>query len=168
MAITFTFDGANKRIAISAAPEDYVNNTLTFSAMDVYSAWKDWCVTGDGLKYEPAFRAIGNDPIGGGVYVGSYFFMQEGWMGVPPEVDNSVLILTGNLYHEVAGASVIDPLPSHTTTLIMQNSALALRTETETGISGLTPEESAKLNGLDVINRNIKKASILVPATEDI
>lgn len=144
MAITFTFDGSNKRITINANPSDYVNNTLTFSAIDVYSAWKEWCVNDVGLQYPPAFRAIGNDPIGDGVYVGSYFFMQDGWMGIPPQVDNTVLVLTGNLYPETAGVMVIDPLPEYTTTLIMQNSALALRTHTESSTSGLTAEEIAQ------------------------
>jgi hypothetical protein len=141
----FSFDGANKRITLIEEAGDLVNGTITFSAMDVYSAWKDWCVNGDGLQYPFAFRAIGNDPIGGGVYVGSYFFIQEGWTVVPPSRDNAVLILKGNLYTEVQGAILLDPLPEYTTTLIMQNSSLTQVSRVETGVSGLTAEESTQL-----------------------
>lgn len=143
--MTFDFDGDNKRITLVPEAGDIVNNTMIFEAIDIYSAWKEWCINDDGLKYTPAFRAIGNDPIGGGVYVGSYFFMQDGWMGVPPSVDNLVIILKGNLYPETAGNMVIDPLPTVNTTLIMQNSSLSQISRVETG-SGLTPEQEARLN----------------------
>ncbi len=145
MAITYSFDGTNKRITLGVEAGDVVDGVVTIQAIDIYSAWKEWCVNGEGTKYSPAFRAIGNDPIGGGVYVGSYFFMQEGWMGIPPSIDNLVIILTGNLYTEVEGAMVIDPLPTVNTTLIMQNSSLSQISRVETGISGLTEEESEKL-----------------------
>jgi len=142
---TCTFDGVNKTITLDADIEDYVNNTITIEVIDMYRAWKDWCINEEGLKYPPAFRAIGNDPIGGGVYVGSYFFMQEGWTGVPPSRDNIVIILKGNLYTEVQGAQVLEPLPEYTTTLIMQNSSLTQVSRVETGVSGLTAEESVRL-----------------------
>ena len=141
---TYVFDGVNKTITLDADESDYVNNTITTEVIDIYRAWKEWCVSGDGLKYPPAFRAIGNDPIGGGVYVGSYFFMQEGWRGVPPSRDNVVLILKGNLYTEVQGAMVLDPLPEYTTTLIMQNSSLT-QTVQISSASALKDDERTKL-----------------------
>ena len=145
--ISFNFEGENRRIYINANEEDYVNGVLTFKAIDIYSAWKNWCVYGDGLKYPRAFRAIGNDQIGSGVHVGSYFFMQDGWKGIPPKKDNVVMVLVGNLYPETVGTQVLDPLPEYTTTLIMQNSSLT-QVVNVSSASSLKDDERAKLMNL--------------------
>ena len=88
----FTFDGPNKRIDVSLG-------TVQFSAAEIYSRWKDWVqespVRG---KYLPAFGlSVGGDSLGGGVLVGAYYFLQNGWVIRPQEADHQ-LIVSGNLF----------------------------------------------------------------------
>ena len=81
------FDPINKRIILDSA---YV------SAAQMYSRWKDWAHTGDNTKYEQAFYALGGDPLGGGLFVASYFFLMNGWKIRPMEA-NHLLIIDGNI-----------------------------------------------------------------------
>ena len=88
----FTFDGPNKRITLSTG-------TVQFSSSEIYSRWKDWCAEdSDRLKYEPAFaNSVGGDSLGGGVLVGAYYFLQNGWVIRPQEADHT-LVVSGNLF----------------------------------------------------------------------
>lgn len=74
---------------------------------DVYSDWKVWATTGDNGKYAQAFLSIGGDPIGGGLYAGSYYFLLNGWRIRPYEGDHT-LTLIGNIFGE-GGAAIITP-----------------------------------------------------------
>ncbi len=88
----FTFDGPNKLVTVS-------NGTSSFSAAEVYSRWKDWVQElPDRGKYLPAFgSSVGGDSLGGGVQVGAYYFLQNGWLIRPQEADHQ-LIVSGNLF----------------------------------------------------------------------
>lgn len=88
----FTFDGPNKRITLSTG-------TVQFSSSEIYSRWKDWCQEdSDRLKYDPAFaNSVGGDSLGGGVLVGAYYFLQNGWVIRPQEADHQ-LVVSGNLF----------------------------------------------------------------------
>lgn len=88
----FTFDGPNKRITLSTG-------TVQFSSSEIYSRWKDWCAEdSDRLKYDPAFaNSVGGDSLGGGVLVGAYYFLQNGWVIRPQEADHQ-LVVSGNLF----------------------------------------------------------------------
>ena len=89
---SFTFDGPSKIISC-------VIGTTTFSAAELYSRWKDWLVEDPSrTRFEPAFSgSVGGEPLGGGVFVGGYFFLQNGWVVRPQEADHQ-LIVSGNLY----------------------------------------------------------------------
>ena len=89
---SFTFDGVNKIITL-------VTGTVQFSSADIYSRWKDWCQEDpDRLKYEPAFdNSVGGNSLGGGVLVGAYYFLQNGWTIRPQEADHQ-LVVSGNLF----------------------------------------------------------------------
>ena len=88
----FTFDGPNKIISCALG-------TYSFSAGEVYSRWKDWLVDEPNrFRFAPAFAgSIGGESLGGGVFVGGYFFLQNGWMIRPQEQDHQ-LIVSGNLF----------------------------------------------------------------------
>lgn len=96
----FTFDGGNKRITIS-------NGTVAFNASAAYSRWKDWCQEdSSNLKYLPAYdTSVGGNDIGGGVEVGEYYFIQNGWVIRPQEADHT-LNVTGNLFPSPADAAI--------------------------------------------------------------
>ena len=88
----FTFDGPNKIISCALG-------TYSFSSSGIYSRWKDWCQDDpERLKFPPAFAgSVGGESLGGGVFVGGYFFLQNGWVIRPMEQDHQ-LIVSGNLF----------------------------------------------------------------------
>lgn len=67
------FDGINKIIYVH--PEVI---SLDIRA-DVYTSWIDWIALRDNLKFLPAIRTTGLDPIGAGVYTGDVYFLINGW-----------------------------------------------------------------------------------------
>jgi hypothetical protein len=144
MAISYQFDGATRTIAIQADPADYINNTLTVRAQDIYSRWKDWCQTESGLQYRPAFDALGMFPISGSVNTGSYYLLRtdHNWHIHPPAVDGVVLIIEGNLYPYVVGDRLIQQQPGITTTTLLQTSSL---TEVVVTSDGLNSAQAALL-----------------------
>lgn len=95
------FDGPNRLIILEAADGDAIE------AVDIYSRWKDWVVSGSGALYPEAFSVIGGEPLGGGLFAGSYFFLNspQGWLIRPREASH-VLTISGNLYPQTAGAPV--------------------------------------------------------------
>lgn len=95
-----TFDPVNKRIVLDSA---YA------TAGQIYSRWKEWVLTGDNTKYEQAFSVLGGDPLGGGLFVASYFFLMNGWRIRPMEADHT-LILEGNIAVLGGGVPVVQTL----------------------------------------------------------
>jgi hypothetical protein len=100
--MAITFDPINKRIVLDTA---YV------TAGQVYSRWKEWVLTGGNTKYEQAFSCLGGDPLGGGLFVASYFFLMNGWRIRPMEA-NHTLILEGNIAVLGGGVPVVQTLGS--------------------------------------------------------
>jgi hypothetical protein len=90
-----SFDGVNKLI--------YVNYGETFLDVktDVYSAWKEWVLDPEHFNsaYEQAIRAVGGDPTVGGSYLGTTYFLMNGWRMKTWEGDHR-LQLAGNLFTE--------------------------------------------------------------------
>jgi hypothetical protein len=84
------FDGVLKRITIAPGV-----TTLSVK-VDLYSDWKEWSLIYDNMKYLPAFRSIGGDPVGGGLYAGDMYFLMNGWQII---IDHAVA-LSGILYHD--------------------------------------------------------------------
>ena len=93
------FDPTNKRIILDSA---YI------SAAQMYSRWKEWVQTGENSKYEQAFYALGGDPLGGGLFVASYFFLMNGWR-IRPMESNHTLIIDGNIGVYGGGAQPVVP-----------------------------------------------------------
>jgi hypothetical protein len=86
-----TFNGPAKLIIVD------LGITEIDVKVDLYSDWKEWAIVGDNSKYPIALSAIGGDPIGGGRFLGSTFFLENGWKIRPYEGDHT-LVVTGNLY----------------------------------------------------------------------
>ena len=150
-----TFDGPNTTITLDTG-------VTTVSVAGLYSDWKEWVALTDNAKYAQAFRVIGGDPLGGGISAGSYFFLQnqKGWRIRPPEED-IILELQGNLF----GESTVDPIIIPTIGAF--NTQVRLSTSSLTQVVEST-DASAITADLDVINRGVQKASLLVPHTENI
>lgn len=88
----FTFDGPNKIITLGSG-------VVQMASSAIYSRWKDWLQESpDRLKYDAAFAgSVGGDSLGGGVLVGAYYFLQNGWVIRPQESDHT-LVVSGNVF----------------------------------------------------------------------
>ncbi len=155
----FIFDGVNRKIRIDAENDYNIINGqrwYEFSVVELYSAWKRWVQAGEGAKFPPAFMVIGGQDIGGGIAVGSYIFMNttEGWVGVPPDVDDIIVKIEGNLYPDVAGNPVMEKHPQFTSTLMLSLSNMT-EVVTITSGSGLSQEQDAKLTNINMNTSDI-------------
>jgi hypothetical protein len=87
--INVSFDGATKVMSIGGT-------TSAFTALELYQAYTTWATTNTG--FPSAFTASGDDPTPpGGLYRGSYFFLENGWKVRPREASHT-LIVQGNLF----------------------------------------------------------------------
>lgn len=87
----FLFDGENKLFIAKPGV------TSVDVQVDLYSAYKQEILIGDNSKWPEAIRTAGGDPIGGGVFVGAFFFLMNGFKIRPQEADH-ILVLNGNLF----------------------------------------------------------------------
>lgn len=142
--MAFFFNGSLKRIYITAVSE--------VTTKDLYSAWKDWVITGNNLQYAPAFRTIGGDPTVPGQYSPVYYFLINGWRIV---IDGITVAFSYNLYTEEG-----------TTPILTLNNATALLNNSDVGVIGM--DTISILNALTIINEGIKKASKLIPHNTNI
>lgn len=89
------FDGYNKLIIVHPGILE-----INFKE-DIYSAWKQWSELYNNLGYEQALRAIGGDPLVGGQYAGTTYFLMNDWKIRTWESDTQYeLVINGNLYSE--------------------------------------------------------------------
>lgn len=84
------FDGERKRIVVAPGV------TELSVKIDLYSSWKEWVRLYDYSKYDQAFRVVGGDPVGGGLFAGDIYFLINGWQ---IEVGEA-LAVNGTLYHD--------------------------------------------------------------------
>ena len=111
-----TFDGTNKLIVVDAGI------TALDVRVDLYSDWKEWAVLSTNLKYLPAFRTIGGDPVGSKNF-GRAFFLSNGWK-IRPQEANHELVVTGNLFLDAgeSGGLFVPTLGGYTVSTIVERS----------------------------------------------
>lgn len=136
--MALVFDATNKRIVLDVAD---------ISAAEIFSRWEDWAATGDNSKYLPAFRHLGGDELGGGLYVANYFFLINGWR-VRPMESNHVLVITGNLIVDGGGAPVVQTLGAYNVSVQYTVPVQAQGIATGGGGSGMTPTQAQQLADL--------------------
>ena len=91
------FDGPNRRIIVAPGV-----SSIDVKA-DIYSSWKEWLQLYDNAKYLPAIRTIGGDPLGGGVFAGDLYFLQNNWRVQVSELVN----VTGALFSDDGGSPYV-------------------------------------------------------------
>ncbi len=143
----FIFDGQNKLISLNLG-------VTSFQVIDLYSRWKDWVTIGDNAKFSKAFRTFGGDATTNGQFAPSYFFLTNDWRLF---VNDRNLQVEGNLYTDEG-----------TTPFINSNSTITHKTSDASQVSTSGVDLSQVLFNQGVINRNVKKASLLIPANEDL
>jgi hypothetical protein len=89
-----SFDGYGKLIFVS-------ESVSTIDVQTIYARWKDWVriqhdAEDTNLKWAPAMRYSGSDPIPGG-FTGATFFMMNGWRLV---FNPNTTALSGVLFSE--------------------------------------------------------------------
>lgn len=128
--MAITFDGASKRIVLDSA---------SATAADIWSRWADWHEANP--QWPLAFRQSGGDPVGGGIYSPTYFFLQNGWRVRPMESDHD-LAIAGNLAVEGGGTPVVRTLGAYqvNTAYVVPERAQGIATG-----SGLTTEQATQL-----------------------
>lgn len=100
----YTFDGVNRLIKL--------NNTGSVNVQDMFSRWKEWTLTGSNAGYLQAMRTVGGDPLTETRFLGSTFFLTNGWL-IQPFTASYTLDINGNLYAEyISGSQTVtqDPI----------------------------------------------------------
>ena len=147
--MAITFNGALKRI--------YITNTASVIVKDVYSAWKNWLLLDDNLKFLQAFRTVGGDPTVSGQSAPVYYFLTNDWKIV---IDGINVVFAYNLYTD-DGSNPIVAL----------NGATASLNNSDVGIvqsnAGEVVTFQTILNALTVINNGIKRSSKIMPHSTD-
>jgi len=166
-----TFDGPNKLIRINEGV------TSLDVKIDLYSDWKEWSdnQNPDGIinaKYLPAMRAVGGDPLPGGRYLGSTYFLTNGWR-IKPWSGNYRLTVTGNLYTEEGDSPYLaaDGLLNNifvesTVSTLVETIGVGSSAEVAAAVWGedlSTYESQDDTAGQDV--RDVKRNTGLIPAT---
>jgi hypothetical protein len=127
-----TFDPTNKFIVVNPG---VVSLDMK---IDVYSDWKEWVQQEDYSKFLPAFRSIGGDPVGPGLYAGDVYFLINGWKIF---VDHEVAI-TGVVYADDGSNPFITPASANVVRSTASNLALAY------GLTGSQEAQNALIQSL--------------------
>lgn len=92
-----TFDGPNLLVVLDAVSVEY-------TAQQIYSAWKDWVLSGN-AQWPPAFRTTGGDLYSGSKTPHFYYVRNDlGWRIKKPE-STIVARVDGNIVFEDPNAS---------------------------------------------------------------
>ena len=87
----FLFDGPNKLFIAKPGV------TTIDVEKDLYSDWKLELISGSISQWPEAIRTAGGDPLGGGTYIGGYFFLRNGFKIRPQEANHILTLTNGNL-----------------------------------------------------------------------
>lgn len=90
---------------------------------DLYSEWKTWMTQGDNSKYLPALSCVGGDPISGELFLGSTFFLENGWK-IRPQEANHMLNISGNIFTRDGSSPLVQTIGSYNVTVSMSRSNL--------------------------------------------
>ena len=126
-----TFDGPNLLIYIDIG-------VITINAIDLYSDWKRWAVTTEGLKFAQAFRSIGGEEITDTKNIAGYIETLNGWR-LKPWSGDYVLAIDGNLF-ATGGLSPFIQADSGTIVINLETTGNSFALNTGTG-SGTSPSD---------------------------
>ncbi len=135
--MSFTFDGANKLIICSPG-------VTSFTAEGVYSRWKEWVLQSPAnAGHLPAFEnSLGGNPLGGGISLGGYIFITNGWK-IRPQEANHRLDVIGNLFPVPDNADVFQATLGSYNVLISLNTSSLTQQVISGGGSGASAAEIA-------------------------
>ena len=143
-----TFDRYGKHVYIA-------ESVTSIDLSEIYSRSVDWLAQDENLKIEPPMKYSGYDLIPGG-FTGATFFMYNDWKLV---FNPNTTAISGVLFSEdyTTGYWGYNELPIFPIIV----AATVNTVFKETGVSGLTEEESIKLASLDTSNLDGSISSVL-------
>lgn len=117
--------------------------------LDLYSAWKEWVVTGDNSKFPIAFETTGGDDIGGGQQIAPYFFCKNdaGWRIKAPQ-ENGEVIITGNLFPRTDANPLFSESVGFDAYIRQEVSSKAIVAEVNTAGSGISEQDKLDIAAL--------------------
>lgn len=132
----YSFNGTTKIISLTSG-------TTTLDVRDLYSSWKVWVST-TGANYLPAFSVVGGDPVdaASGIYVTSYFFLENGWKVRPQEANHKLKVLNGILLTSDGSDPFLNTLGSFNV-MVQYSQPVKSETVSISGGGGATPTEIA-------------------------
>jgi hypothetical protein len=144
--MSYTFDCVPKIIQLDTT------DTLVMS--DLYSRWKDVVISDQMITgCEQVFRVV-KEPLQGTTFVGPYYFLMNDWQIRPFDMSHE-LIVDGTLVQDQTSTLQSFKLDDLTSVVsVVREIAVSVQV-IETGISGLTTEESTRLFETDTLT-NIK------------
>ena len=113
-------------------------DTYNVSERELWTAYVDWAVEGDNLKY-----GIGMTQLGGEAPVALYIFLAEGWR-VRPLATSGITTITGNLLTTENDSPIEPSVGAVQVNLETPVKAVAIDVGQSSG--GLTDAQSAKLD----------------------
>jgi hypothetical protein len=137
--MAITFDAANKVIML---------DSYNVSEKQIWSAYVDWSVLSDNLKY-----GVGLTQIGGFAPVSLYIFLQLGWKVRPKEADG-ITTITGNLLVQGGGSPITATIGSFNVLVNMETPVLS--TAIEVAAPALTSEQSAQITAIEAAANDIR------------
>ena len=163
--MAIAFDPINKIIQL---------DSFNVSERQIWTAFVDWSVLSDNLKY-----GLGMSQIGGFVPIALYIYLDLGWKIRPIEA-NGITTISGNLIVEGGGSPISATVGNWQTLVNMETPVKAVALDSGSSSSdiadikektdalifvgdsvkstGLTPEESTKLTNINTVTK-------LIPAT---
>ena len=130
--MAITFDTVNKVILL---------DSFNVSASAIWTAWVDWLVISDNIKYDIAFSQIG-----GVAPIALYLYLENGWKVRPQEADG-ITTITGNLLVQGGGNPITNTIGNWQILINMETPISAQAIEVTSG-SGLSTEEHNELMAL--------------------
>lgn len=108
---------------------------------DLYSRWKDWSVA-EGSGFLQAMSVVGGDTVdlAQGIYVTSYFFLENGWK-IRPQEDDHKLVVNNGVLVDAAGGDPFVPTLGSFNVLIQYSQPVKSETVNISGGGGSTPAE---------------------------
>ena len=164
----YSFNGSTKIITLTPG-------TTSLDVQDLYSRWKDWVELADNSKFLPAFSVVGGDPVdvANGIYVTSYYFLDNGWKVRPQEAAHKLRVFNGVLLSIDGTDPFVQTLGSFN---VMVQYSQPIRTETVAtsggGGGGATPAQIAEAVWTDpaaatTISANVPSAGAVADAVWD-
>jgi len=153
-----TFDGPNKLILIGYGITDIDIK------VDIYSDWKEWAELRDNLKYEAALRTVGGDPTVGSAFLGSTYFLINGWR-IRTWEGNHELNMDGNLFVDGGGSLFVNTLRPWTvqTSILRSNLVdIVVVSGSSQVVSGaFTAADRIILERIDAVTQNLPDSGSL-------